>query len=202
MTTPAGTTTHIEGKEEQPLAGRLAAAGATTSSATVAAGAARPASPSERARARSPPRTGAATQVKQEAGAAKPAAGGAASRPATGASGGAGATQAATGGATAERTSGANTPNAANALANAANQPAAPAAQLPRGQPAQQRHYMLEFNHAITFVNKIKTRYNTDTETYKQFLEILQTYQRDGREITEVGSASLCLSMVGHGQHS
>ena len=45
---------------------------------------------------------------------------------------------------------------------------------------------MLEFNHAISFVNKIKTRFNTDTETYKQFLEILQTYQRDGREIQEV----------------
>jgi hypothetical protein len=49
---------------------------------------------------------------------------------------------------------------------------------------------MLEFNHAITFVNKIKQRYNTDTETYKQFLEILQTYQRDGRHIQEVSTES------------
>jgi paired amphipathic helix protein Sin3a len=94
--------------------------------------------------------------------------------------------------AAAERTSGANTPNAANALAAAANatagQPAAAAAQV-RGQQQQQRHYLVEFNHAITFVNKIKQRYNTDTETYKLFLEILQTYQRDGRHIEDVSRA-------------
>ena len=44
----------------------------------------------------------------------------------------------------------------------------------------------VEFNHAISFVNKIKTRFNNDPETYKQFLEILQTYQRDTRDIAEV----------------
>jgi paired amphipathic helix protein Sin3a len=43
-----------------------------------------------------------------------------------------------------------------------------------------------EFNHAITYVNKIKSRYKDKPDTYKQFLEILQTYQKDGRAITEV----------------
>lgn len=45
---------------------------------------------------------------------------------------------------------------------------------------------MVEFNHAISFVNKIKNRFNSDPETYKQFLEILQTYQRDTKDIAEV----------------
>jgi paired amphipathic helix protein Sin3a len=44
---------------------------------------------------------------------------------------------------------------------------------------------ILEFNHAISFVNKIKNRFNSEPETYKNFLEILQTYQRD-QKIDEV----------------
>lgn len=44
----------------------------------------------------------------------------------------------------------------------------------------------MEFNHAITYVNKIKTRFAKEPETYKTFLEILQTYQKDGRPIQEV----------------
>ena len=38
-----------------------------------------------------------------------------------------------------------------------------------------------EFRHAIDYLSKIKHRYNDDPETYKQFLEILQTYQKDQR---------------------
>ena len=45
---------------------------------------------------------------------------------------------------------------------------------------------MVEFNHAITFVNKIKNRFSGDQETYKQFLEILQTYQKETKDINEV----------------
>lgn len=45
---------------------------------------------------------------------------------------------------------------------------------------------MMEFNHAITYVNKIKNRFAKDPETYKTFLEILQTYQKDQRPIQEV----------------
>ncbi|KAH9814418.1 hypothetical protein DFH28DRAFT_1082996 [Melampsora americana] len=44
----------------------------------------------------------------------------------------------------------------------------------------------LEFNHAITYVNKIKNRYSSDPKTYQTFLDILQTYQRDARPIQEV----------------
>lgn len=36
-----------------------------------------------------------------------------------------------------------------------------------------------QFNHAIQYLNKIKARYNDDQDTYKQFLDILQTYQRE-----------------------
>jgi paired amphipathic helix protein Sin3a len=49
----------------------------------------------------------------------------------------------------------------------------------------------IEFNHAITYVNKIKSRFKDKPDTYKQFLEILQTYQRDGREITDVSADPL-----------
>lgn len=39
----------------------------------------------------------------------------------------------------------------------------------------------LEFNHAITYVNKIKNRFLHQPETYKQFLDILQNYQKEQR---------------------
>ncbi|KAL7310434.1 hypothetical protein PS15m_009938 [Mucor circinelloides] len=44
----------------------------------------------------------------------------------------------------------------------------------------------VEFNHAINYVNKIKNRFSGDPEVYKQFLEILQTYQKDQKPIQEV----------------
>ncbi|KAG8986731.1 Transcriptional regulatory protein sin3 [Tulasnella sp. JGI-2019a] len=44
----------------------------------------------------------------------------------------------------------------------------------------------IEFNHAINYVNKIKNRYANDPSTYKQFLEILQTYQKEQRPIRSV----------------
>jgi paired amphipathic helix protein Sin3a len=44
----------------------------------------------------------------------------------------------------------------------------------------------VEFNHAISYVNKIKTRFHDNPETYKQFLEILQTYQREQKPIQDV----------------
>ncbi|THH20510.1 hypothetical protein EW146_g864 [Bondarzewia mesenterica] len=36
-----------------------------------------------------------------------------------------------------------------------------------------------EFDHAIQYLNKIKTRYPDDPNTYKQFLEILQIYRKE-----------------------
>ncbi|KAL6453750.1 SIN3 Transcriptional regulatory protein SIN3 [Candida maltosa Xu316] len=44
----------------------------------------------------------------------------------------------------------------------------------------------VEFNHAISYVNKIKTRFANQPDIYKQFLEILQTYQRESKPIAEV----------------
>lgn len=44
----------------------------------------------------------------------------------------------------------------------------------------------IEFNHAISYVNKVKTRFASQPDSYKQFLEILQTYQREQRPIAEV----------------
>ncbi|OUM63674.1 hypothetical protein PIROE2DRAFT_26190, partial [Piromyces sp. E2] len=46
----------------------------------------------------------------------------------------------------------------------------------------------VEFNHAINYVNKIKIRFLNEPEIYKQFLEILQTYQKEQRPIGEVYS--------------
>ncbi|KAH7914733.1 hypothetical protein BJ138DRAFT_1170371 [Hygrophoropsis aurantiaca] len=42
-----------------------------------------------------------------------------------------------------------------------------------------------EFNHAIQYLNKIKARYSNDPDTYKQFLEILQTYQKEQKHLQD-----------------
>lgn len=44
----------------------------------------------------------------------------------------------------------------------------------------------VEFNHAIQFLNKIKIRYSDDTDVYKQFLDILQTYQKEQKQLHDV----------------
>ena len=43
-----------------------------------------------------------------------------------------------------------------------------------------------EFNHAIQYLKKIKLRYSEDQATYKTFLEILQTYQKEQRHSHDV----------------
>ena len=46
----------------------------------------------------------------------------------------------------------------------------------------------MEFNNAINFVNKIKSRFAGQPGVYKQFLELLRTclaYQKDQRAIKE-----------------
>ncbi|GAA5841758.1 hypothetical protein JCM3766R1_005173 [Sporobolomyces carnicolor] len=76
--------------------------------------------------------------------------------------------------------------------ATQAQQAPAPAQQQPQQTAetptaaAPPQPQIMEFNHAITYVNKIKTRFAKEPETYKTFLEILQTYQKDGRPIQEV----------------
>ncbi|KAJ3014687.1 Transcriptional regulatory protein sin3 [Thoreauomyces humboldtii] len=66
----------------------------------------------------------------------------------------------------------------------------APAAQ-PQGArkgsaEGENRRAPVEFNHAINYVNKIKNRFSSEPETYKQFLEILQTYQKEQKPIQEM----------------
>lgn len=46
----------------------------------------------------------------------------------------------------------------------------------------------VEFNHAITYVNKIKVRFQSQPEKYKRFLEILHTYQKE-QKVSKDGSA-------------
>ncbi|KAI9244121.1 hypothetical protein BDA99DRAFT_529472 [Phascolomyces articulosus] len=52
--------------------------------------------------------------------------------------------------------------------------------------PNSSRKAPVEFNHAINYVNKIKNRFSGEPDTYKQFLEILQTYQKEQKPIQEV----------------
>ena len=54
------------------------------------------------------------------------------------------------------------------------------------GQPGDPKRGPVEFNHAISYVNKIKNRFAQQPEIYKQFLEILQTYQRESKPIGDV----------------
>jgi histone deacetylase complex regulatory component SIN3 len=44
----------------------------------------------------------------------------------------------------------------------------------------------VEFNHAISYVNRIKNRFAHRPEIYMQFLEILQSYQRESKPIQDV----------------
>lgn len=52
----------------------------------------------------------------------------------------------------------------------------------------------VEFANAINYVNKIKSRFERKPRVYKDFLEILHTYQKEAKEITlvyeQVGDAS------------
>ena len=57
---------------------------------------------------------------------------------------------------------------------------------LTAAQYGQERKGPVEFNHAIGYVNKIKTRFQADPDIYKQFLEILQTYQKESKPIGDV----------------
>ncbi|KAF2806646.1 uncharacterized protein BDZ99DRAFT_573392 [Mytilinidion resinicola] len=52
--------------------------------------------------------------------------------------------------------------------------------------PGGEKRGPVEFNHAISYVNKIKNRFASQPDIYKQFLEILQTYQRESKPIQDV----------------
>ncbi|KAJ4974388.1 hypothetical protein NE237_007562 [Protea cynaroides] len=44
----------------------------------------------------------------------------------------------------------------------------------------------VEFEEAINFVNKIKTRFQNDDHVYKSFLDVLNMYRKENKSITEV----------------
>jgi len=56
----------------------------------------------------------------------------------------------------------------------------------PPQQPQQLPGQLVEFDHAISYVTTIKRRFATDENTYRQFLEILHTYQKEQKGIKEV----------------
>ncbi|KAF2442152.1 hypothetical protein P171DRAFT_433710 [Karstenula rhodostoma CBS 690.94] len=59
-------------------------------------------------------------------------------------------------------------------------------AQAAQGGVGAEKRGPVEFNHAISYVNKIKNRFSSQPDIYKQFLEILQTYQRESKPIQDV----------------
>lgn len=54
----------------------------------------------------------------------------------------------------------------------------------------QNQNQPVEFNHAISYVNKIKIRFQAQPEKYKRFLEILHAYQKEQKVLKE-GTGSL-----------
>lgn len=57
-------------------------------------------------------------------------------------------------------------------------------------QTGNQQNQPVEFNHAISYVNKIKLRFQAQPEKYKRFLEILHAYQKEQKVLKE-GSGNL-----------
>ena len=60
-------------------------------------------------------------------------------------------------------------------------------------QPTPAIRALPEFNHAVDFVNRIKTRF-WDGDTYSKFLNILQWYQMERKTIQQVRN-SQCLGL-------
>ncbi|KAJ9075828.1 hypothetical protein DSO57_1032009 [Entomophthora muscae] len=56
----------------------------------------------------------------------------------------------------------------------------------PSANPASHRKQPVEFNHAINYVNRIKNRFAREPDNYKQFLDILQMYQKEQKPIKEI----------------
>ena len=57
---------------------------------------------------------------------------------------------------------------------------------MPAQSAPQPKKAPIEFDQAINYVTKIKTRFAKQPETYKAFLEILHTYQKEQKTIKEV----------------
>lgn len=57
---------------------------------------------------------------------------------------------------------------------------------LPLEEEAAPKKQPVEFDQAINYVNKIKTRFQYDEQVYKAFLEILNMYRKGNKSISEV----------------
>jgi len=68
---------------------------------------------------------------------------------------------------------------------NMGGQPMDTAPPGPPAAPASKKA-PIEFDQGSTYVTKIKTRFDKQPETYKAFLEILHTYQKEHKTIKEV----------------
>ncbi|XP_030557730.1 uncharacterized protein LOC115760509 [Drosophila novamexicana] len=58
------------------------------------------------------------------------------------------------------------------------------------GETTGQQNQPVEFNHAITYVNKIKNRFQSQPAKYKKFLEILHAYQKEQKVMKEGSTGS------------
>uniref|UniRef100_A0A673JER2 SIN3 transcription regulator family member Aa n=1 Tax=Sinocyclocheilus rhinocerous TaxID=307959 RepID=A0A673JER2_9TELE len=67
-------------------------------------------------------------------------------------------------------------------------QPHTPINSMPTAPPLQ-NNQPVEFNHAISYVNKIKNRFQGQPNIYKSFLEILHKYQKEQRNAKEAGGS-------------
>jgi paired amphipathic helix protein Sin3a len=202
VTTPSGTTTQKEGAKGIAGAVRQGAAQAASSaspnSGVGAAGLAGPAPPKMERTSISGGSSGVAANIAAQAprlpsqpaaSAMGPAAirGGSPHRPSIpGIAGGISAPSPATPGAAAGAGVLSQSAGLPPHLDDPSRQPLGPGA--PGADAAGNARTPLEFNHAINYVNKIKQRFSNDPETYKQFLEILQTYQKEGRAIQDVST--------------
>jgi paired amphipathic helix protein Sin3a len=61
----------------------------------------------------------------------------------------------------------------------------------------QQQPESEEFIHAIQYLNKIKVRYADDLNKYMQFLDILQTYQKEQKNRDVWPSSDFYLTLSG-----
>ncbi|KAH9254631.1 hypothetical protein BASA81_007388 [Batrachochytrium salamandrivorans] len=53
-------------------------------------------------------------------------------------------------------------------------------------QQSQQQQALPQFDHAIHYVTRIKKRFMHDPDTYKLFLDILHTYQKESKSVNDV----------------
>lgn len=64
-----------------------------------------------------------------------------------------------------------------------------------QAEQAGNQNQPVEFNHAISYVNKIKNRFSMQPEKYKRFLEILHAYQKEQKNLREgIGTGTKTLS--------